>query len=251
MEGKETIGLEKQFVSTQSNTTGEFSEIIEVQAPAGKEFQFHENDSIQLFAYTHEQFTHGGTGVETFNLTNDLVNSPSVTDVPTGESENAHSGRYDIVVWDNNQGNQVGVESVDYANDSFDYDSNATPDLDVYYLWQDTSKLRAEAYVANEQSYAPVYGNSFSALHSVQLGSSNERQTFRNSFKLGPKEKLKFFVNTQVDLENWDDTSSGSGPNSSNSFSYLRLPVTIRDAARQDSRGRNRGFNVRRGNAPR
>jgi len=52
----------------------------------------------------------------------------------------------------------------------------------------------------------------------------NQKITFRNNFVLNEKEHRKFYINTSVDMANWDATGT-SGPRGSSAFPYFELPA--------------------------
>lgn len=254
MAQKTHIEMESPFVTTQSNTTGEFSEIVEVQTPVGHRFEYDPNRPIEFFMMTHEQKTTGGVGAqETFNLANALADSPHLDgDSGTDGEDTAppSNGSADLVLY--SDGVQVAPDAVRYHDhatgaDQFDYtDGGAVETLDVYYVFRDSFQINGEYYVANEQSWEPVFTGT-RGLHVSNIYNDEEMYTFHNAFTVGPKEKLKFQISTAVDLANWNsNTEDGTEPTAgAAAFSSFRLPVTIRPVQGRKSRSRGRGPGTR------
>lgn len=221
-ESPSTVEIDGSEVSLSVNRTGEFSEIIDIRVPANYRYIFPANKPIEMYLMAHEQLSHGGTGDETFNLSNDLLDAAGLPDANTSGSGNSDSGHRDLVVYDS--GSQTAIKSVDYSNDKFTYNKGSSTTLDVYYTWGDSSEIQAFEKSANLDQQKQRFGSTAAAMHSAKPFSDNEAVTFGNQFELGPKERLKFYLNTSVDLTNWDDFDSG-GPNSTQSYSYFRVPV--------------------------
>lgn len=202
-----TINLDDQGVSTFTNTTGEFSNIIEIEVPSGYRYEFPTQHSVEAFVYTHETDTvASGATDATTTLSNNLVNSPAVRDIPADGSESAISGPRDLTVWDDEAGSQVDVDAVDYDANTFDYSDtgSAESDLQVWYLWGDSSQVEFRSYTATEESYDKELIRSMRHFHNANTINRNGYVTFQSPFTLMEKEKLAVSIKTDVNLDNWD-----------------------------------------------
>lgn len=231
-------------VTTSSNRTGELTEILEIQTPAGKEFQYPANGRLEFFVMAHEQFTTNATAgdAETFNLSHRLADSPALSGAGGENGEDTAppaAGQADLVLFEN--GSRVAPDAVRYdyhgSNpNQIDYTDDGTGNtLDAYYVFRDSGQIEARKYKTHEQEYDEVLGTTPAELHTSTTFSAEERITFNQSFTAGPKERVKFLINTSVDLTNWD-AFNGNGPNGSSTYSSWSIPVRERDAA-----GRGRG----------
>ncbi|WP_435362753.1 hypothetical protein [Haloarchaeobius sp. DYHT-AS-18] len=114
--------------SFSANTTGEKSVVATYAAP--RPIRLREDREMDLAVPAYESFTVDGTAdnTETFNLANDLLDTP-VTEA--------------LVLWED--GSPVQPDSVDYANNSFDYtSSNTGTTLDVYYIPRNPASVEFE-----------------------------------------------------------------------------------------------------------
>lgn len=228
-----TINLDDQGVSTFTNTTGEFSNIIEIEVPSGYRYEFPTGHPVEAFVYTHESDTvSSGASNATTNLSNNLVNSPAVRDVPANGSESALSGPRDLVVWDDQEGSQVDVDAVDYSANTFDYSDTgaAESDLQIWYLWGDSSQVEFRSYTATEESYDKELIRSMRQFHSANTLNRNGYVTFQSPFTLMEKEKLAVTVKTGVDLTDWDtrDTSAISPGSHTSIYGYSDVNIPVR-----------------------
>lgn len=225
-----TIDLSDQGVTTQTNTTGEFSNIIDIEVPAGYRYEFPTNHTIEAFIYNHETTTvSSGATDETQNLSNNLVNSPAVRDIPANGSETALGGPRDLVVWDDEESSQVDVDAVDYDANTFDYSDTGTAesDLQVWYLWGDSAQVEFRSYTATEESYDKELIRSMRHFHQADTLNRHGRVAFQSPFTLMEKEKLSVSVKTDVDLTNWDTTADSAISPGSHSGIYGYSDITI------------------------
>jgi len=227
-----TLTLSDTAVSTSENITGEKSQIIDIRVPKGERWIVPGNEGLEMFLMVHEQFTTDGSGGsdETFNLSNDLANSPVVSDADDSQSsagaEVDANGAADLVVYD--EGVQKAVVSVDYDGDSFDYaDADTDSTLDVYYLWGDSSQIEGRKYDKVLESYSVPFASTAARMHRANVYDDKQKQTFQNQVTLQEKEHLRFVVTTDVDLANWA-AYDGGGPNSTTSYSRVAIPVIRR-----------------------
>lgn len=211
-----TITPDTGGVSLSANRPSDFSEIIDIQVPKNYEYVFPSDRPLELFVFAHEQFSHDGT-TTTYSLSHDLVDSPSLSTAPgTG------SGRHDLVLYED--GTQVSPSNVDYANDTFEYDGGAAATLDVYYVWDASSQINARWESTNGEEHKRRFSGTVSQFHTAKTFSRQQDATFNNRFRAKEKEHVRFFINTDVDLTNWD-ALDGDGPNGSESYSWFRIPV--------------------------
>lgn len=226
--------------SLSANTTGQFSHIVDIEVPHGEKWEFPatRNHGIQLYVYTHESKTVSATGgsTGTVSLSNDLVNSPARRDIATSSSESSVTGPGSLVVWDDTDDIQTGVNSVDYDANEFDYTNSdaSSDDLEVFYLWGDSSQVEFRSYDPAEEDFDKEFITSMRQFHEADVYNENSKVTFPHSFTLDEKQHLKVTVKTDVDLTNWDvfDDNQGGGPGNftTYSYSYFSLPVKRKKA---------------------
>lgn len=227
-----TLQITDQEVSLSSNLTGQFSTIADIQVPNGMRYEFPAGMGIECFIYTHESATvTTDSGTETVSLSNDLVNSPAVSDIPTSASNTASNGMYSLVVWDDESDIQTGVNSVDYDANSFDYTTPSATDrdLEVYYLWKDPSQLEFRTEPRSEESFDIEKSLSVRNFHEASVFNQNAAVTFSQPFTLDEKEHLKLTVKTDVDLTNWDTLpGDGSSPGTVDTYGYSDFSIPVR-----------------------
>lgn len=226
------IDITDEEVTLNTNTTGEFSEIIDIQVPKGYRYEFVKGHPITMFIYTHESFTVSASSTETKNLSNDLVNSPVMRDIETSSAETQIYGPRSLVVWDDEDDIQTGVDSVDYSADSFAYtdsDANANP-LEVFYLFGDSSSVQFREYQPDEETFDVRYSDNIRAFHTTNVYDSTQMIQFGSTFTLEEKQHLKVAINTDVDLTNWDvyDENQGGGPGTMTTYSYSNFSIPVR-----------------------
>ena len=227
-----TVDIRDSEVTLSTNTTDEFSAIVDIQVPAGYRWEFPGDKPIQFFAYTHESKSVSANSTETVNLSNDLVNSPAVRDVETGSAETSVTGQRSLVVWDDNDDIQTGVDSVNYSGNSFDYtNSDGSQDnLEVFYLWADTSQLEFRTYTPDEERFEKKWIGTMRQFHESQVYKRQSHITFDEPFTMLEKEHLKMHVKTPVDLTNWDvlGPSPSSSPGNFDTYSYSDLQIPVK-----------------------
>lgn len=231
-----TLSIGDQEVTTSANSTNAFSEIIDIQVPQGFKYEFPSDRGLSMYVLLHESITGAGTGTNTQTLGNDLVNSPTVADVPTGNDDSTEvSGRHDLVIWDDGRDYQTSVDTVDYDANSFDYNNQSgdPSDLEVYYLWGDPSQLEFRTYggTENESGFEKKAITTMREFHMANVYSKDERVTFSDSFVLRQDEHLKVEVKTAVDLANWDaqvGDGSSSTPGDIETYSYSNFQIPVR-----------------------
>lgn len=239
-------------VSLSSNRTGEMSEFLEIQTPAGKRFEYPGNGRIELFVQTHEQFSGDGSDPQTLSLSNKVADSPALAGDGGSDGEDTSppgSGQADVVVYVD--GSRVTPDAVRYDSHGsnpnevdVDTSSNNGDDVDVYYLFGDSGQIQGRWYRSHEERYNEVLGSTPGEVHTAKTFSKEERITFNQTFTAAAKERLKFLINTDVDLENWNALNN-DGPNSTSAYSSFSIPVRVSDAGGAGGRGRGRGRSLR------
>lgn len=224
-----SLTITSSEVSLTTPRSSDLSQFIDIRVPAGKTYVFPTGFPVTMYLMVHEQFTTDGSAGndETFSLSNDLVNSPTVQDTDTsqtsGGAEVDSSGHQDLVVYDG--GTQKAVVSVDYDANEFTYaDAGTASTLDVYYLFGDGGEIQGRAVSENFEAYKQTAGFTPRSIHAANTYNRNQYVTFQEPFQLNPKERLRFLINTSVDLTNWEAISA-SGPNSTSSYSFFQIPV--------------------------
>lgn len=233
--GLSTVTLDDSSVTTSENTTGEFSTIIDIEVPRGYRYEFVPGQPLQMYVPTHETFSQGASATDTHNLSNNIVNSPALRDVETSSSETEIKGPRSLVVWDD-EGNhdfQTGVNSVDYAGNSFDYtdSNNAGGDLEVYYLWVDSAQVEFRHYTPSEEDYDKQLIRSMRSFHQANVHDRPGWIRFPEPFTMMEREHLKVTVKTDVDLSNWDAQSgdgSSNTPGDIETYGYPDLSLPVR-----------------------
>lgn len=233
-----TLEIDDQEVTLSANSTGSFSEIIDIQVPHGHRYEFPATQPLELYAYTHESGSVSSNSTDTVSLSNNLVNSPALRDIPTSNGgENSITGQYSLVVWDDNDNIQSEVDSVDYSGNSFDYtNSDGSKDnLEIYYLWQDASQVEFRRYTPDLESYEIVHQKPMRAFHEASVFSGDSQITFPESFTLNEKEHLKVMVKTGVDLTRWDNFNANNAysPNDLDTYSYSDFSFPVRRISRK------------------
>lgn len=227
-----TIHDNEVSLSDNNNLTDEMAEIVDIKVPAGMRYEFPSEPvygGLQMFLMTHESAT-APTGTNTISTSNDLVNSPALSEIGTSSSETAETGHTSLVVFDDTADIQTGVSSVNYSGNSFDY-SNGTASsktLHFWYTWGDASQIEFRHYDKSVEDYDRVGSETAAGFHTRNVHTEQQQEGFGRPFTAGPKEHLKVYINTPVNLTNWDDLDAGSGPATSagsRSYSYFQFPV--------------------------
>jgi hypothetical protein len=118
------------------NTQNELEEIARYTIPRPRVLRG--DKPVRLVVPAYETFSTNGTAddTETFSLSNDIIQSDAAED---------------LVLYDD--GSRVDEDSIDYANNSFDYtDSGTGSDLDVWYVCSDAARVLFEKEAPAGQS---------------------------------------------------------------------------------------------------
>jgi hypothetical protein len=188
---------------------------------------------MELSLVAYETFdTSGGGSQETFNLSNDLVDSGLVAD--------------SVVLY--SDGTLTDPDSVDYANDSIDYtDGGSVETLTVYYTAGDQASVEVEKEAPNNNSEV-VFSDDMGLIHrrdqnddplEFDLPLSQLQPVVPTDFR------LKVYVDAPYEVA-WakDPDNSGSGDTATNgviNFPVIGAPRPVDGlgrAVRQDIAGR-------------
>jgi len=121
--------LELADLTQTQNTKNERSKILEYKAT--RPFAIREGPPYDLNLVAYEKFTNNlaGNNKDTYSLSNDIVDSPSIAN--------------DLVLYQGSSA--VSEDSIDYANDQFDYTDNGTgDDLHAWYVVRDQALVQFE-----------------------------------------------------------------------------------------------------------
>ncbi|WP_323192849.1 hypothetical protein [Halostella sp. PRR32] len=136
------------------NTTGEESVVADLQAERPVALRDDKDADLKLVIPAWESFSTDGTGgnTETFNLSNDIIDSPSTVSFLLYE-----------------EGSLVDADSVDYANNSFTYTDDGTNNtLDVFYVPRTPADVRLKKVISDGTTSIgqDVYEENTAILHS-------------------------------------------------------------------------------------
>ncbi|MCT9095278.1 hypothetical protein [Haloarchaeobius sp. HME9146] len=204
--------LKRQDFDLTNGTSGVETKIASYEAESPIVLR---EDAMRLMFVTVEQFSHTGSGSETFNLANDIISTSNTTD---------------IVLFDD--GNRVQPSSVDYAANTFDYYDEAAATLHVAYVPADASKIRIEKSSPKSQGRVTqtVFTDVSKALHETnqnkQPPSMNFQNIQANPFKpvVPRKWTLDVYADGPVAFE-WDDSDTGNPQGVTASNAVMSLPV--------------------------
>lgn len=197
--------LTRSDFTTTNGTGGERTKVAEYQAR--RPVAIRPDRRVRLALVTHEnKSTDGSGGTQTFNLSRDLIDAGS-TDQSLALFEN---------------GTPVDPDSVDFANDSFDYTGpGSTEDLEVYY----TVGPGDQCPISIEK-HAPKDVND--ELWSGDLGLLNARDQDKSAIEIDFSHPLDPIIPTDWYLRvyaegpyavEWDEsTNNTSAPNALLSF---------------------------------
>jgi len=205
--------LTKSDFDLSNGTSGERSEIATYEATTP--LVLREAADIRLILATVEEFQTAGNGnKETFDLSNDIISQNNTAD---------------LVLF--SDGSRTQPDSVDYANDSFDYtDGGAQERLHAHYVARDPGQLEIEKRAPRRQGQISevVYDEPSSLLH--ERDQNNEPPSFDFN---SPEEKavprkwqLKVVYNGPYPAE-WDDSSEANSQSTTATNAILSLPVKV------------------------
>ncbi|WP_439028420.1 hypothetical protein [Haloarchaeobius sp. DT45] len=172
-------------------------------------------DAMRLMFVTIDQFSHTGSGVETFSLGNDVISTANTTDFVLFED-----------------GTRVQEDSLDYAANEFDYDSNAAVTLHAAYVPADAAKIEIEKSSPKSQGQVKqtLFTDVSKALHETNQNKQPPSMDFRN-VQANPfrpvvprKWTLDVYADGPVAFE-WDDSDTGNSQGNTASNAVMSIPV--------------------------
>ena len=203
--------LRRQDFTAQDATPGEKSLIAEHKANTPTVVR--RDRGMRLAFTTVEQFTHGGTGVETFALSHDVMQTINTADV--------------VVYLD---GSRVGGSAitVDYDADEVDVDDSSGGTLHIYYVPRDAAEISVEIAAPGTQGRTTqvIYDDVTKLLHSRDQ--NQEPPELRGSepldFVIPRKWRLQVYADGPVPFAFTDD-HLGNPQDTEASNAMLKIPV--------------------------
>jgi hypothetical protein len=135
---QETAAVEQRLqlsdFDLSNGTSGSKTKIAEYQADLPIALR---EEAMRLVFVSHENFTTDGAGgnTETFNVSEDLIETPNTTDLVTFLD-----------------GDRAQPDSIDYANNAFDFTApTGNSDLDVYYVHRTPVRVTIEKHAPTGQ----------------------------------------------------------------------------------------------------
>lgn len=194
----------------EANVSGELSSIARYQANRPIAIRPGVAADVNIVAY--EEFTSGmgNSSQETYTLSHDIVDADSVVD--------------DLVLYQG--GSAVTADSIDYANNQFDYtDDGSGDELDAFYVVQDQA-------LVDIRKVAPR--NVRDSMKELDAGFANRRDQREDAIEFSFDHPLDGVVPTDWEIEvliNAPYDVRWEGANNAGSYpDNLRLQVPIRRA---------------------
>lgn len=185
------ITLEDNPTELYVNNTGLFTPVLQYKVPRGRVAMFSRNEKINIYIPTRETVSHTGGGVETFTLSNGIIegNGLDKGDIVRAfvKADGTEIAQTDITVAYND--NQVSI------------DHSTAEDLYIYYLSSDGEvRIIAVKPTGAGGNYKRLYNSSIRKLHSVdQLITSSDIQLER-SWIMKEKHILKMEVKADYEV---------------------------------------------------
>ena len=195
-----------------NGTSGERSLLMEYEAELPIAFR---EDGMRLVFVVVEEFTTSGNGAqETFNLANDLIETVNTED---------------LVLF--SDGSRARQDSVDYANNSFDYtDGGAAETLDAFYIVRDPVSVEIVKKAPRSQGNVEevLFDEVTSLLHTRDQNQEPPAMDFQGDHPLTPvvprKWKAQVYADGPVAFANDDsDTGTDNGVQAVNAL--LKIPI--------------------------
>lgn len=193
-----------------NDTASERTEIAAFQAPYP--LALRESNMRLAFTY-HEGFTTNGTGSQTISLANDIIDTPNTNPF--------------VVYTDQGSGTwtRTTATSIDYANDSFDYDDGGSAEeLEVFYVV--SNPVRIEIWKEKPGSTGNVgemvYDDYTGDLHARDQNEMAPRMSFNKS-QLQPVVPRDWYVRVYADGSTAFSWNDGQGNDAINAL--LQVPV--------------------------
>lgn len=215
--GRRPTELSPRQFQTSTNSQGQMSEVADFTVDTALAVRTGRSNPLRIAIPAYESKTTDGTAgnTETFALSYDLIDTPN-----TGS----------LVLWEN--GTLVSPDSVDFANDSFDYTDDGTGNtLHVYYIPGNAATLEVRKIMPNSKISAgeALYEGNLGLVHNAKQAEQPEYFTLNES-------ELQRFLAADMDLEvridapyqiRWEDPD-GDGTEPTNAL--LQIPAQKADS---------------------
>lgn len=199
--------LRRADFTLTNGTSGQKTKVAEYQAALPLAIR---EDAMRLMFVTEEDFTTDGTAsnTETFNLSNNIIDTDNTADLVLYEA-----------------GSRVQPDSIDYANDSFDYtDDGTNNNLHAFYVFRNPCEVTVEKHApAGQGSVSEVVYDDVTA----QLAERNQNKEPPEADFTGPLQPvvpkdwtIEVYVDGPVAAEWTEGTDNTTGTNA-----LLRIPV--------------------------
>jgi len=205
--------LRKSDFSLSNGTGGEESTIAtyDVETP----LVLREQADIRLVLTTVEEFQTAGNGnQETFSLSNDIISQVNSAD---------------LVLY--SDGSRTSPDSIDYANDSFDYTDGGNQErLHAHYVARDPGQVEIEKVAPRSQGRVSevVYDDATSLLH--ERDQNDEPPSFdfdQPEAKAVPRKwQLRITLDAPYPAE-WDDSSENNSQDTTATNAIVSLPTKV------------------------
>lgn len=206
--------LQKSDFDLTNATANQRSKIASYQA--GLPLTFDPRGALRVTLTVVEEFTTNNTGgdTETFPLSNDLLETANTTD---------------FLLYDD--GSRVSADSVDYANDAFDYtDSGTGSTLHAHYVARDPVQISVEKSAPSGRSQVSetVFDEATSLLHSTDQNKEPPRFEFGGRSGLTPVVPSDWSIDVYADGATalaWDDSDTANPQSTQAVNALLSIPV--------------------------
>jgi len=195
--------------TTSVNTTNERSVVAEYQADGALAIMGGRGTPFRVAIPAYETFTTDGTAgnTETFNLGNDLVETPNTQP---------------IVLW--LDGTYYGEpDAVDYANDTFDVtDAGTDSTVHAYYVSGDAATVTIRKRSADGDAQETIYTSNTGVTHETDQSEQPETLRFEHDLQrfVGTDQFLEITVNAPYTVR-FDEDADGT--NATNALIGLSL----------------------------
>ena len=204
-----------------NGASGERSLIAEYEAELP--IAFREEAMRLVFTVVEEFETSGNNSQETFNLSNNLIQTPN--------SEN-------LVLF--SEGTRARPDSINYSGDSFDYtDGGSAETLDAFYVCRNPVRIDVEKSAPRSQGGMSevVYDDVTSILHERDQNQEPPRMDFAGDHPLTPvvprKWTVEIYADGPVAFAN-DDSGTGTDNGVEAVNALIKIPI---NRAQQDVEG--------------
>jgi len=205
--------LRKAQFTLSNGTANERTQVASFEAETP--LVLREQADIRLMLTTVEEFQTSGTGSsETFNLSNNIIESPNTAN---------------LVLF--SDGNRVQPGSVDYSNDSFDYtDGGSQERLHAHYVARDPVQVQIEKEAPRAQGNVTevVWDGATSLFH--ERDQNQEPLSFdfdRPAAKAVPRKwDINIYADGPYPIE-WNDEAEANSQSTVATNAIISLPVKV------------------------